>query len=47
MESKGVANPIVFAKLCSIGQILVFTIQILGPTGSHQLLGVEKGLKMS
>ena len=39
-------NPLWFAQLSSIGQILVFTIQNVGPTESCPLLGVEKGLKM-
>ena len=47
MDSKRTANPTVFAQLCSIDEILVFTIQFLGPTGSNPLSGVEKGLKIS
>ena len=34
-------------RLCSIGQILIFTIQILSPTGSYPLLGIEKAQKQS
>ena len=46
MESKGVANPIVFAYQCSIDQIIGLKIQIFGPIWSYSLLGVEKSFKM-